>query len=123
MKYHVLETIKLKASKGEIELHPEQVTALHNDVAIRLINEGRIAPVGKVAYKIHSKILEDDIWVVPTEKELQELVDEGIEETIYTLEEVSRMIDEGVTKEELKSIHKVKNTFPSSIIEGISKKS
>ena len=123
MKYHVLETIKLKASKGEIELHPEQVTALHNDVAIRLINEGRIAPVGKVAYKIHSKILEDDIWVVPTEKELQELVDEGIEETIYTLEEVSRMIDEGVTKEGLNGIHKVKKALPASSIEDIGKKS
>ncbi len=54
---------------------------------------------------------------------LQGLVDEGITETIYTLEEVSRMINEGVTKEGLKAIHKVKNAFPASSIEDISKKS
>ena len=77
----------------------------------------------KKSYNIYSKILEDDIWVVPTDKELQGLIDEGVEETIFTLEEVSRMIDEGVTKEGLKAIHKVKNAFPVSGIEDISKES
>ena len=74
---------------------------------------------GKKAYKIHSEILNDDIWIVATDKELQGLVDEGIKETIYTQEEVSRMIDEGVSKEGLKAIHKVKEAFPAATVENI----
>ena len=87
----------------------------------RVRSEDKISK--RKSYKIHSRIIADYLWIVADKNELQGLVDEGITDTIYTLEEVSRMIDEGVTKEELKSIHKVKNTFPSSIIEGISKKS
>ena len=119
MKYRVLESIRLKTPKGEIELHTGQVTALHSDVAIRLINEGRIAPVGKVAYKIHSRILADYLWLVADDNELQGLVDEGITDAIYTKYEVSRMIDEGVTKEGLKAIHKVKGAFPAATVEDI----
>ena len=86
MKYRVLETTRLKTSKDEIELHPGQVTALHNDVAIRLINEGKITPIGRATYKIHSKILDDFLWLVPTDKELQGLVGEGIKEAISLLQ-------------------------------------
>ncbi len=119
MKYSVLENIRLKTSKGEFVLRPGQVTALHNDVAIKLINEGRITPIGKVTYKIYSKILDDYLWIVATDKELKELVTEGIKDVIYAQEEVSRMIDEGVPKEGLKAIHKVKKTISGSTVENI----
>lgn len=75
----------------------------------------------KKAYKIYSKVLNDYLWLVGTEKELQEMVAEGIKEAIYTHEEVSRMIDEGVSKEGLAAIHKVKRNFPKSTIEDIYK--
>ena len=123
MKYNVLEIISLKTSKGEIELHPGQVVALNDDIAIKLLNQVKIALLGKASYRIYSKILDDYLWVVATEKALQELLYESIKDVVYTQEEVSQMIDEGVTKEELKSIHKVKSAFPVSSIEGISKKS
>jgi hypothetical protein len=71
-------------------------------------------------HKIYSKILEDYLWIVATDKELQGLVDEGINETIYTQEEVSKMIDGDVTKEGLKAIHRVKKFFPGSSVEDIS---
>jgi hypothetical protein len=119
MKYRVLETIRFKTPKGDIELHPGQVTVLHSDVAIRLISEGKITPIGMVAYKIHSKILGDDLWIVATDRELQDLVDESIKETIYTQEEVSRMIDEDVSKEGLAALHKVKGAFPAATVEDI----
>ncbi len=77
----------------------------------------------KKSYKIHSKILDDDLWIVATDKELKELISEGIKEVIYTQDEISRMIDEGVSKEGLVAIHKVKNAFPVSGIEDISKES
>ena len=71
-------------------------------------------------YKIYSRILDNYLWIVATDKELKELVSEGIKETIYTHEEVSRMIDEGVSKEGLKTIHKVKKAFPLSSVEDVS---
>lgn len=73
----------------------------------------------KRPYKIYSRILDDYLWIVANDKELQELVDEGIKETIYTQEEVSRMIDEGVSKEGLKAIHKVKKSFTGAMVEDI----
>ena len=47
MKCNVLKTVKLKTSQGKLELQQGQVVALHNDIAIRLINEGRIVPIEK----------------------------------------------------------------------------
>jgi hypothetical protein len=44
MKYNVLESIKLKTSKGRHELLPGQVATLSDQVATRLIGEGRIRP-------------------------------------------------------------------------------
>jgi hypothetical protein len=120
MKYNVLENIKLKTSKRDLDVLPGQVITLKDNIAIRLINEGRIVPIGKATYKIYSKILDDYLWIVATDKELKELIAEGIQETIYTHEEVSRMMDEGVSKEGLKTIHKIKKAFSGSSIEEIS---
>ena len=119
MKYRVLETTRLKTSKGEIELHPGQVTALHNDVAIRLINECKIIPIGRATYKIHSKILGDYLWIVATDKELQGLIDEGITEVIYTQKETNKLMTNKVSKEGLVAIHKVKKAFSAATIENI----
>ncbi len=120
MKCNVLKTVKLKTSQGKLELQQGQVVALHNDIAIRLINEGRIVPIGKVTYKIYSKILDDYLWIVATEEELQALVNEGTDDVIYSQGEILRMIDEGVPKEGLKAIHRVKKFFPGSSVEDIS---
>lgn len=118
MKYRVLENIKLKTSKSEIELRPEQVTALPDKVATLLLGEGRIAPVGKTSYRIYSKTLEDYLWVVTTDKARNELIAEGVKDAIYTQEEVSNLIDEGISEEGLKAVHKVKSTFiESSVID------
>lgn len=122
MKYRVLEGIKLKTSKSEIELHPGQVVVLNNDVAISLISKGRINPIGKVICKIHSRLLDDYLWIVATGKGLRELVTEGIQDVIYTQEEVSRMIDEDVSKEGLAAIHKVKKAFSGATVEDIENK-
>ncbi len=120
MKYRVLDKIKHKTSKGEIEWHPEQVTALHNNVAIKLLNQGKITPVGKASYRIYSKILEDYLWIVTTNIGRKELIAEGVEDAIYTQEEVSRMIDEGISKEGLIAIHKVKKAFAGAMVEDVS---
>ncbi len=64
MKFRISETIKLKTSKGKLELQPGQIVTLPADVALELVNEGSLAPIGKAIYKIYSKILDDFIWIV-----------------------------------------------------------
>ncbi len=44
MKYSVLQNIKIKTSKGGLELLPGQVTALPYRAASKLLNEGKITP-------------------------------------------------------------------------------
>lgn len=75
--------------------------------------------LGKKAYKINSRILEDYLWIVATDKELKELVAEGVKDVIYTQEEVSKLMGEGVSKEGLKAIHKVKKSFAGATVENI----
>ena len=120
MKCNVLKTVKLKTSRGKLELQQGQVVALHNDIAIRLINEGRIVPIGKVTYKIYSKILDDYIWIAATERECQGLVAEGIKEVIYTQEEANKLMANKVSKDGLRAIHKIKKNFPGASIQDIS---
>ena len=42
MRYQVIDAFKVKISQGEMELQPGQVITLPHDLAIRLLNEGRI---------------------------------------------------------------------------------
>lgn len=73
----------------------------------------------KISYKIYSKILEDYLWIVTTDKARKELIAEGVKDAIYTQKEVSNLIDEGISKEGLVAIHKIKRGFPGSSIEDI----
>ncbi len=74
-------------------------------------------------YKIYSKILKDYLWIAATDKELKELVSEGVKEVIYIQAEVSMLIEEGVSKEGLEAIHKIKQVFLESRIEDVGTKS
>lgn len=120
MKFRTLETIRLKTSKGNLELKPGQVVALPHDVAVKLLNDNRITPIGKAIYKIYSKILDDYLWIVANEKELRGLIAEGIQDAIYTHNDIDRL--DGISKEELQVIHKFKRIFPGSTVEDIKHK-
>ncbi len=61
MKYSVLKKIKLKTSKGEIELRSGQMVALNDDVATRLISEGRISSFGEIAEEVHPETVEPTV--------------------------------------------------------------
>ena len=65
----------------------------------------------KKSYNIYSKILDDNLWLVPTDNEMKDLLSEAVKDVIYTHKEVAKLIDEGVSKEGLKAIHKVKKSF------------
>ena len=117
MIYKALDTIKLKTSKGEIELRTGQKVTLPADIALELVNDGRIAPIGKAIYKIYSKILDDFLWVVANEKELRDLIAEGVRDAIYIRNDIEQL--DGISKEELRVIHKFKRVFPGSTVEDI----
>ena len=115
MKYQVLESFKVKTKQGEMELQPGQIITLPRDKVIKLLGEGKITPVGKVAYKVYSEILEAFLWVVDTNEDMHSLRSQGIAEAIYTTDEVKTL--KGIDKDVLKELHKVKEVFPESKIE------
>ncbi len=74
----------------------------------------------KKTYKIYSKILDAYLWVVATDAEMQKMLAEGVEEPIYTYDDVVKL--DGISKEGLKAIHKIKKVFPESTVEDIKHK-
>lgn len=117
MKYQVLELFKVKTSQGEMELQPGQIITLPKDKAIKLLNEGKITPIEKVAYRVYSEILQAHLWVVDTVEDMHSLRSQGIAETIYSHDEIKEL--RKLSKEDLREIHKVKEIFPESTIEEI----
>ena len=120
MRYQVKKPFKVRTSDGEMELQPGQVVTLSKETAVQLINTGKIIPIGRVAYRIYSEILEAFLWVVDTEKDMRTLRDRNITEPIYKADEIRQF--KGITKEDLKKIHKVKEVFEKSKVEEFQQK-
>jgi len=117
VKYQVLEAFKVKTSQGEMELQPRQIIALQSEKALKLLSEGKITPIEKVAYKVWSEILQTYLWIVDTDEDMHSLRSQGISEAIYIAEEIKKL--KGMDKEGLKAVHQVKKVFPESSIEEI----
>ncbi|MFH0773890.1 MAG: hypothetical protein V2A53_00125 [bacterium] len=117
MKYQVLETFKVRTLKEEIELQSGQIVTLPHDKAIRLLNEGKITPIEKVAYKVYSELLQAHLWVVDTDEDMHSLRSQGISAAIYTGDEIRKL--RSLSKDSLKEIHKAKEVFPESIVDEV----
>jgi hypothetical protein len=120
MTYRVLTSFKALTDRGEMEVQAGQIITLAKDQALKLINEGKIIPTGKVAYKIYSKILQAYLWVVETDEDVWALKNEGTTDPIYTADEVRKL--KGISKEGLKRVHKVKEVFDGSKVKDVQKK-
>ena len=120
MKYKVLDSFKALTSEGEMELQPGQVITLPHDKAIRLLNEGKITPIEKVAYKVYSEILQAYLWIVETDEDMHSLRSQGIKEAIYSHDEIRTL--KGGEKDSLKAIHQVKEVFEDSHVDKAIKK-
>ena len=120
MRYQVKKPFKVRTSDGEMELQPGQVVTLSKETAVQLINTGKIIPIGRVAYRIYSEILEAFLWVVDTDEDIKSLRDRNITEPIYKADEIRQF--KGITKEDLKKIHKVKEVFEKSKVEEFQQK-
>jgi|OpeIllAssembly_1097287.scaffolds.fasta_scaffold57692_3 hypothetical protein len=120
MRYQVKKPFKVRTSDGEMELQPGQVLTLSSETAVQLVNSGKIIPIGRVAYRIYSEILQAFLWVVDTEKDMRTLRDRNITEPIYTADEIQKL--KGINKENLKKVHKVKEVFENSKVEDFQQK-
>ena len=117
MRYQVLETFKVKTSQGEIELQAGQTITLPHDKVLKLLNEGKIRPVERVAYRVYSEILEAYLWVVETDHDMHSLRSQGVSEAIYRPDEIKKL--KGLDKDSLKAIHNAKKAFAESTIEEV----
>ena len=100
-----------------MQLQRGQVITLPHDKIIRLLNEGKITPIEKIAYKVWSEILQAYLWVVDTDQDMHSLRSKKVSEAIYTGDEIRKL--RSLSKDSLKEIHKVKEVFPDSIVEEI----
>jgi hypothetical protein len=112
VKYQVRELFKVKTSQGEIELQVGQVITTSPDRAITLLNEGKIAPIGEIAYKVYSELLGAYLWLVDTDEDRQALRSQGVEEAIYSHPEITEV--RKLSPDALKNIHRIKEVFESS---------
>jgi hypothetical protein len=117
MKYKTLDRLKVRTLHGELELQAGQIITLPHNTAIRLLNEGKITPIERVAYKVYSEPLQAYLWVVETDQDMHSLRSRGIKEAIYTSNEIKKL--KGIDKDTLKEIHKVKEVFETSKIEEV----
>ncbi len=118
MKVEVLKPFKAR-SKGEIVQHnPGEKLQIRVDKIPPLLNAGVIRllePLDKakepIAAKIHSKILNEDVWVL-THSEALAFVPDG---EIYYLPEEIRYL-KGGDAEEIKAVHRVKRALGGKLI-------
>lgn len=112
MRYKVLDRFKAMTKQGELELQPGQVITMPHNIAIKLLNEGKIIPIEKATYKVYSELLGCYLWIVDTDQDMHLLREKGIKEAIYTFEETQRL--KGMDKDSLREIHNVKEVFENS---------
>ncbi len=117
MTFEVLRDFETETPSGTIKLKEGQKVKLSKEEAILLIEEGTIAPIEKVAYKIYSDILETYLWVVEPDQDMHSLKSQGITEAIYTADEIKRL--RGMSKDSLKAIQQVKQVFDKSNVEEV----
>jgi hypothetical protein len=122
LRYRALKGLKANTPQGEKEIQPGEIIFIQSSVPyetiLRLMNEGRIVPVGRIAYKVYSEILGANLWVIADERDMEALrASQGITESIYTSQEIKKL--KGVPKDALKNLHKAKKVFSEAIIEDV----
>jgi len=118
--YRVLTKVKALTDRGEMEVQAGQIITIPREKALRLLNEGKIIPTEKVAYRVYSKILQVFLWVVETDEDMKDLRGKNITEPIYTADEIRKL--RGIDREDLKKVHRVKEVFENSKVEDFQQK-
>ena len=114
MTVEVVTSFKVKANGKEAILHPGQRIKLKDEIAERLISEGRVKGVKMPPVKIYSRLFNEEIYVVADQEEMEALVSKGIKEVIYVAWEIPAL--KGMDKERLRAVHLTKKIFPGSAL-------
>ncbi|MDA8103909.1 MAG: hypothetical protein M0Z71_00870 [Nitrospiraceae bacterium] len=117
MKFKVVEPFRVKTSGTETLLNAGQLITLPTGKALKLLNEGKIIPAERVAYRVFSEILQAFLWVVYGPEDMAALRARGIIEAIYTGQEITAL--RKLPKEALRTIHEAKEIFPGSRVEEV----
>ena len=115
MTYRVLTNFKAVTDRGEMEVQAGMIITLDKKKALVLLNEGKIIPTEKAAYRVYSEILQAFLWVVDTDEDMKAHRGKNVTEPIYTADEIRRL--RGTKKEGLKTIHEAKQIFEDSKVE------
>jgi hypothetical protein len=119
--FNVLEDISIETPEGLVTFNQGRTIDLSKEDAMPMLYAGVITPTEIVAYKIYSNILQAYLWVTADDKDREPIrSSQGVSETIYTADEIKKL--RKLSKEDLREIHKVKETFPESTIEEITRK-
>jgi hypothetical protein len=117
MTYKVLNKFKAVTDRGEMEVQAGMIITLDKEKALVLLNEGKIIPTEKVAYRIYSEILQAFLWVVDTDEDMKALRGKNVTEPIYTADEIRKL--KSTSKEGLKTIHEAKKIFEDSKVKDV----
>lgn len=112
MTVEVVTSFKVKANGKEAILHPGQRIKLNDEIAERLISEGRVRKVEMSPVKIYSRLFNEEIWLVATKEEMEAIVSKGDKEIVYMTWEIPLL--KGMDKEKLVTIHSIKKIFPGA---------
>ena len=121
MTFEVLKEFETETPEGTFMLKEGQKIRLSKEEAIPLIQDGLIQPIEKVAYRIYSNILQAYLWVTANDKDSKTIkASQGFSEAIYAADEIKER--RKLSKDDLREIYNVKETFPESTIEEITRK-
>ncbi len=122
MNFKVLEDMTLPTPKGDVSLKKDQVIKIPHDITLQLINYYKIESVEPATYRIYSEILNDYLWIVEIDHDKGQLLSEGVQEPIYTHDEIKEMKGKRIPKDHLEQIHECKRVFKKSIVEDVKRK-
>ena len=115
MKYKILENFKIKVSGKTQEFVAGMVIELELEKAKHLVERGKINAVyepviDNSAVKIFSRKLNKELWLAKDEKTQHKLIDNGIEEPVFTHVDIQNMGDQ-LSDEALQRVYDFKNVF------------
>jgi hypothetical protein len=116
MKCRILKPLKADCNR---ELKPGDLVDVPQELAIKYIEKGKLSPIERLAYKIFSEILQEELWVIDTDEDMHSLRGQGVSEAIYNQDEIKEL--KGVSKEHLKAVQDIKKTFKGAKVEGCKK--
>ena len=114
MTVEVLISFKVRVNGKEITLAPKQRVKFRDEIAERLIAEGRVRNVERCPIKIYSRLFNEEIWLAVTKEEMEVLVSRGVKEVVYMAGEIPVLKD--LDKDRLKVVHMIKKTLPGAAL-------